>query len=173
MFVDRFQKEFAGEDTLSLLRCMAVANGNASLDGTAISELEAKRCIIDYQSPAHTHFADWSGLAREIHYLLEEAGPNPTKLQYEVFHLHLPLKDTAAYFRSKPAASPNQKAINAFFRCITSSIGRANRLLEGIGYGDKIHLGDYNHKWNKPSFHAVARTGLAPSSSAPYPAASP
>lgn len=161
MFVDRFCQKFAGEDTLSLLRCMAVANGSLSLDGTTISEIEAKRFIVSYQQPDTKPFDQWPNLTKEIHDRIEECNGNPKKIEYQIFQLHLPLQNVAAYFQSKPAAPKNQKAINAFFHCITSSIDKAHLLLEGLGFGDRANLGDYNHKWNKPSFHAVAHTGLA------------
>ncbi len=38
MHVNDLIQTFAGERTLSLLRCMAIANGNTSLDSTSVSE---------------------------------------------------------------------------------------------------------------------------------------
>lgn len=162
MFVDHFQEKLAGgEDTLSLLLCMAVANGNLALDGTPITEVKAKRYIIDYPSPNHAHFTDWQNLSKEIHDRIENCDCNPRKIEYHIFQLHLPIKDIAAYFHSKPTATKNQRAINAFLHCVTASIAQAQRRLEGVGFGSRANLGDYNHKWNKPCFHAVAQTGKA------------
>jgi hypothetical protein len=43
--VDEFIHTFAGEETLSLLRCMAVANGNAALDAAALSPIDARHYL--------------------------------------------------------------------------------------------------------------------------------
>ena len=48
-YVNEFIHTFAGESALSLLRCMAVANGNNSLDSITLIQSEATRFIVTYQ----------------------------------------------------------------------------------------------------------------------------
>ena len=48
-YVNEFIHTFAGEAALSLLRCMAVANGNNSLDSISLTQSEATRFIVTYQ----------------------------------------------------------------------------------------------------------------------------
>ena len=43
--VDEFIHTFAGEETLSLLRCMAVANGTAALDAAALSPIDDRHYL--------------------------------------------------------------------------------------------------------------------------------
>jgi hypothetical protein len=43
--VDEFIHTFAGEETLSLLRCMAVANGTAALDAAALSPIDSRHYL--------------------------------------------------------------------------------------------------------------------------------
>ena len=45
-YVNEFIHTFAGEAALSLLRCMAVANGNNSLDSISLTQSEATRFIV-------------------------------------------------------------------------------------------------------------------------------
>ncbi len=127
MHVDAFIQTFAGEDTLSLLRCMAVANGNSPLDNVSLTEAEAKRFIIGYQSADRPRYTSRSGLADEIYAHFNSCASDAKSLEREVFHLHNPIQHVAAYFRSKPTAGANQKAINAFLACVTKSIGQAQR----------------------------------------------
>ncbi len=160
MHVDAFIQTFAGEDTLSLLRCMAVANGNSSLDDTVILQQDALRYIIDYHPAQPCERTDWKTLAEEIYESISRCGPDPFKIGRYIYRILLLFRDIAPYFHSPKNADTNQKAINAFFQCITSSMRRAARMLEAVGYGAKGNLYSYNHKWDKPSFHAVAHTGI-------------
>lgn len=71
MHVNDFIQTFAGERSLSLLRCMAVANGNTSLDSTSVTLQEAKRYIVTYDTDTDiSDYHDWdaaSSIANEAY----------------------------------------------------------------------------------------------------------
>ena len=67
-YVDEYIHTFAGEAALSLLRCMAVANGNNSLDSITLTQSEATRYIVTYQeNPAIETYHNWKELREEIY----------------------------------------------------------------------------------------------------------
>lgn len=67
-YVNEFLHTFAGEAALSLLRCMAVANGNNSLDSITLTQSEAARYIVTYQeNPAIETYHSWKELGEEIY----------------------------------------------------------------------------------------------------------
>lgn len=78
MHVNDFIQTFAGERTLSILRCMAVANGNTSLDSTSVTLQEAKRYIVTYETDTDiSAYHDWDALREEIYTTLYNATPIP------------------------------------------------------------------------------------------------
>ena len=160
-FVGEFIQTFAGEDTLSLLGCMAVANGNLALEPTDLTRLEAMHRISNWKPSRPMPNPDWKAIERELSGEFTQLADKPVLLESRIFRLHLDLRRPAAYFHSVPTDPDNQKAINAFFQCIIRSLARATKILEAFGYSSALNLGEYNHKWDKPSFHAVARTGAA------------
>lgn len=161
MFVDEFIYTFAGERTLSLLRCMAVANGNSALDTADISPIEAKRYLISYQSDITLAATDWTALRDELYESILGCRSDAHRIRRTVCRLMMNLRRSASYFHPGKAPDANRSAVSSFFDCIVRSIGKATLLLEATGYASGDHLGDYNHKWNKPCFHDIARIGAA------------
>ena len=157
-YVDEYIHTFAGEATLSLLRCMAIANGNNSLDNKTLTQSEATRNIVTY-SP-NTSIADynnWLGLMDEIYYDLNVIKSDPNSIRRYICRLMMKLRIPASYFHTT-RDNANEKAINAFFACIMNSIQKAYTMLEAVGY-IKIPLGEYNRKWEKQSFHDICTIG--------------
>ncbi len=82
MHVNDFIQTFAGERTLSLLRCMAVANGNTSLDSTSVTLQEAKRYIVTYETDTDiSDYHDWDALREEIYTALYKCDSNPHRIR--------------------------------------------------------------------------------------------
>ena len=159
MHVDDFIQTFAGERTLSLLRCMAVANGNLSLDSTSVTLQEAKRYIVTYETDADiSDYHDWDALREEIYTALYRCDSNPHRIRRYICRMLMDLRTTASYFHNAHPDA-NARLVNEFFSCIVRSMRQAVKLLETVGYASD--LGTYNHKWNKPCFHDITRIGTA------------
>ena len=59
-YVNEYIQTFAGEAALSLLRCMAIANGNNSLDSITLTQSEATRYIVTYsQNVSLADYNNW------------------------------------------------------------------------------------------------------------------
>ena len=157
-YVNEYIQTFAGEAALSLLRCMAVANGNNSLDSTTLTQSEATRYIVTYsQNASLADYNNWEMLMDEIYYELKDMKSDPNSIRRYICRMMMKLRLPAAYYHS-PKDNANDKAINAFFACIMRSIQKAITMLEALGYTD-ISLGEYNRKWDKQSFHDVCIIG--------------
>ncbi len=156
MYMQQFIQAFAGDESLALCRAMAIANGNQSLDHQTLTQDEAKRHIISYtQVPS---FHQWEELSEEIFEAL--SGKTNEEASHYIHKIHMKLRHVAAYFHST-GKTENHTLINAYFSCIKATLTKARQVLEAVGYCDSIDLSIYNHKWNKPSFHAIAGIGLA------------
>ena len=157
-YVNEYIQTFAGEAALSLLRCMAVANGNNSLDSITLTQSEATRYIVTYsQNASLADYNNWEMLMDEIYYELKDMKSDPNSIRRYICRMMMKLRLPAAYYHS-PKNNANEKAINAFFACIMKSIQKAITMLEALGYTD-ISLGEYNRKWDKQSFHDVCIIG--------------
>lgn len=111
-YVDEYIHTFAGEATLSLLRCMAIANGNNSLDNKTLTQSEATRNIVTY-SP-NTSIADynnWLGLMDEIYYDLNSIKSYPNSIRRYICRLMMKLRIPASYFHTT-RDNANEKVIN-------------------------------------------------------------
>ena len=157
-YVNEYIQTFAGEAALSLLRCMAIANGNNSLDSITLTQSEATRYIVTYsQNVSLADYNNWEMLMDEIYYELKDMKSDPNSIRRYICRMMMKLRLPAAYYHS-PKDNANEKAINAFFACIMRSIQKAITMLEALGYTD-ISLGEYNRKWDKQSFHDVCIIG--------------
>lgn len=157
-YVNEYIQTFAGEAALSLLRCMAVANGNNSLDNIILTQSEATRNIVTYsQNAAISEYNNWEMLMDEIYYELKDIKSDPNSIRRYICRMMMKLRVPAAYYHSSKD-NANEKAINAFFACIMKSIQKAVTMLEALGYTD-ISLGEYNRKWDKQSFHDICIIG--------------
>ena len=77
-YVNEYIQTFAGEAALSLLRCMAVANGNNSLDSITLTQSEATRYIVTYsQNVSLADYNNWEMLMDEIYYELKDMKSDP------------------------------------------------------------------------------------------------
>ena len=159
--VDEFIHTFAGEETLSLLRCMAVANGNAALDAAALSPIDARRILISYQANAALALTDWTAIREELYDLILTCQNDAHRIRRTICRLIMNLRSSAYYFHPGSTPDANSTAINRYFACIIASIRKARLLLETTGYKPGAPLGDYNHKWNKPCFHDIERIGTS------------
>lgn len=160
-YVNEFIHTFAGEAALSLLRCMAVANGNNSLDSISLTQSEATRFIVTYQeNPLIGNYNDWRGLRDEIYGSIHDYRTDVIGLRRYVFRLMMDVRAPAAYYHYPEETDQNALDVNAFFACIMNCLQKAHTMLEAVGYL-KIPLGDYNHKWDKPCFHDIRTIGLA------------
>lgn len=159
--MNEYIQTFAGEATLSLLRCMAIANGNNSLDSTTLTQSEATRYIITYQTNhAIETYHNWKGLREEIYTTIRNYRTDTAGLRRYICRMLMDVRHPAAYYHCAEQEDQNTRAINAFFACIMNCLQKAHTMLEAVGYL-KIPLGDYNHKWNKQSFHDIRTIGLA------------
>ena len=161
MILDGFLQTFSGKSVISLLKSMAVANGNQPLDGSMMTEAEAKRHLVSYDASNLLTFNNWSSLADEVYNGIKNCGHDEYQVKRYVYRLHMQLKTVAPYFYGAANISTNQKSINEYFRCIIVAMCKARRFLESIGYCDNLVLDKFNHKWDKPCFHATARIGVA------------
>ena len=142
-YVNEYIQTFAGEAALSLLRCMAVANGNNSLDSITLTQSEATRYIVTYsQNVSLADYNNWEMLMDEIYYELKDMKSDPNSIRRYICRMMMKLRLPAAYYHS-PKDNANEKAIT---------------MLEALGYTD-ISLGEYNRKWDKQSFHDVCIIG--------------
>ena len=160
-YVNEYIQTFAGEAALSLLRCMAVANGNNSLDSTTLTQSEAARYIVTYQeNPAIETYHNWKELREEIYCNIHNYRTDTISLRRYVCRMLMDVRLPAAYYHCCERTDQNAQAINAFFACIMNCLQKAHSMLEAVGYL-KIPLGDYNRKWDKKSFHDIRTIGLA------------
>lgn len=105
MPVNDFIQTFTGERTLSLLRCMAVANGNTSLDSISVTLQEAKRYIVTYETDTDiSDYHDWDALREEIYTTLYKCDSNPHRIRRYICRMLMDLRTTASYFHTPPQA---------------------------------------------------------------------
>ena len=72
-YVNEYIQTFAGEAALSLLRCMAIANSNNSLDSITLTQSEATRYIVTYSpNVSLADYNNWEMLMDEIYYELKD-----------------------------------------------------------------------------------------------------
>ena len=160
-YVNEYIQTFAGEAALSLLRCMAVANGNNSLDSITLTQSEATRYIVTYQeNPAIETYHNWKELREEIYTTIRSYRSDTTSLRRYVCRMLMDVRLPAAYYHCSERTDQNSQEINAFFACIMNCLQKAHSMLEAVGYL-KLPLGDYNRKWDKKSFHDIRTIGLA------------
>lgn len=160
-YVNEYIQTFAGEAALSLLRCMAVANGNNSLDSITLTQSEATRYIVTYQeNPAIETYHSWKELREEIYTTIHNYRTDTISLRRYICRMLMDVRLPAAYYHCSERTDQNSQEINAFFACIMNCLQKAHTMLEAVGYL-KIPLGDYNHKWDKPCFHDIRTIGLA------------
>lgn len=160
-YVNEFIHTFAGEAALSLLRCMAVANGNNSLDSITLTQSEATRHIVTYQeNPAIETYHSWKELREEIYTTIHNYRTDTISLRRYICRMLMDVRLPAAYYHCSERTDQNSQEINAFFACIMNCLQKAHTMLEAVGYL-KIPLGDYNRKWDKPCFHDIRTIGLA------------
>ncbi len=159
--VDEFIQTFAGEKTLSLLRCMAIANGNTALDRAVLSPVEAKRYLISYQADPAITLIDWTALRDDLYDRILSCQNDTHRIRRTICRLMMNIRQSASYFHPGKTDDDNRTAINRYFACIIASIRKARLLLETTGYKPGAPLSDYNHKWNKPCFHDIERIGTA------------
>lgn len=160
-YVNEYIQTFAGEAALSLLRCMAVANGNNSLDSITLTQSEATRYIVTYQeNPAIETYHSWKELREEIYTTIHNYRTDTISLRRYICRMLMDVRLPAAYYHCSERADQNSQEINAFFACIMNCLQKAHSMLEAVGYM-KIPLGDYNRKWDKKSFHDIRTIGLA------------
>ena len=143
-YVNEFIHTFAGEAALSLLRCMAVANGNNSLDSISLTQSEATRFIVTYQeNPLIGNYNDWRGLRDEIYGSIHDYRTDVIGLRRYVFRLMMDVRAPAAYYHYPEETDQNALDVNAFFACIMNCLQKAHSMLEAVGYL-KIPLGDFD-----------------------------
>jgi hypothetical protein len=160
-YVNEYIQTFAGEAALSLLRCMAVANGNNSLDSITLTQSEATRYIVTYQeNPAIETYHSWKELREEIYTTIHNYRTDTISLRRYICRMLMDVRLPAAYYHCSERTDQNSQEINAFFACIMNCLQKAHSMLEAVGYM-KIPLGDYNRKWDKKSFHDIRTIGLA------------
>ena len=160
-YVNEYIQTFAGEAALSLLRCMAVANGNNSLDSITLTQSEATRYIVTYQeNPAIETYHSWKELREEIYTTIHNYRTDTISLRRYICRMLMDVRLPAAYYHCSERADQNSQEINAFFTCIMNCLQKAHSMLEAVGYM-KIPLGDYNRKWDKKSFHDIRTISLA------------
>ena len=160
-YVNEYIQTFAGEAALSLLRCMAVANGNNSLDSITLTQSEATRYIVTYQeNPAIETYHSWKELREEIYTTIHNYRTDTISLRRYICRMLMDVRLPAAYYHCSERTDQNSQEINAFFACIMNCLQKAHSMLEAVGYL-KIPLGDYNRKWDKKSFHDIRTIGLA------------
>ena len=160
-YVNEYIQTFAGEAALSLLRCMAVANGNNSLDSITLTQSEATRYIVTYQeNPAIETYHSWKELREEIYTTIHNYRTDTISLRRYICRMLMDVRLPAAYYHCSERTDQNALDVNAFFACIMNCLQKAHTMLEAVGYL-KIPLGDYNHKWDKPCFHDIRTIGLA------------
>ena len=159
--MNEYIQTFAGEAALSLLRCMAVANGNNSLDSITLTQSEATRYIVTYQeNPAIETYHSWKELREEIYTTIHNYRTDTISLRRYICRMLMDVRLPAAYYHCSERTDQNALDVNAFFACIMNCLQKAHTMLEAVGYL-KIPLGDYNHKWDKPCFHDIRTIGLA------------
>ena len=160
-YVNEYIQTFAGEAALSLLRCMAVANGNNSLDSITLTQSEATRYIVTYQeNPAIETYHSWKELREEIYTTIHNYRTDTISLRRYICRMLKDVRLPAAYYHYTERTDQNSQEINAFFACIMNCLQKAHSMLEAVGYM-KIPLGDYNRKWDKKSFLDIRTIGLA------------
>ena len=160
-YVNEYMQTFAGEAALSLLRCMAVANGNNSLDSITLTQSEATRYIVTYQeNPAIETYHSWKELREEIYTTIHNYRTDTISLRRYICRMLMDVRLPAAYYHCTERTDQNSQEINAFFACIMNCLQKAHSMLEAVGYM-KIPLGDYNRKWDKKSFHDIRTIGIA------------
>lgn len=110
-YVDEYIHTFAGEATLSLLRCMAIANGNNSLDNKTLTQSEATRNIVTYSPNASiADYNNWLGLMDEIYYDLNAIKSDPNSIRRYICRLMMKLRIPASYFHTT-RDNANEKVI--------------------------------------------------------------
>ena len=97
-YVNEYIQTFAGEAALSLLRCMAVANGNNSLDSISLTQSEATRYIVTYQeNPAIETYHNWKELREEIYTTIHNYRTDTISLRRYICRMLMDVRLPAAY----------------------------------------------------------------------------
>lgn len=162
MSLQHFKTAFGGHEAITLCQSLAVANGNQSLHDTTLSQSEAKRYIATWQGDLSLFSSpQWTLLAEEIYQLLDECKENPHKIKREVCKILMHFRKVAPYFFHINNENTNQVNINGYFRCIIKTFHEAQRTLHAIGHSIGITSGEFDSKWNKPIFQAIAQIGIA------------
>lgn len=162
MSLQQFISAFGGHEATTLCQYLAVANGNQALISITLTQSEAKRYIAGWQGDL-TKFTipQWPQLAEEIYQLLDNCNKDPHKIKRQVCRILMQFKQIAPYFFHTNNENTNQVSINDYFRCIINTFHEAKKTLNAIGHSTGITSGEFDSKWNKPIFQAIAQIGIA------------